>query len=84
MSALHFKELDLWVDGEEYPISKHTRWFIEPSITTKYYPYDKRFYILGQVGICGLMTNEETPSEHDLDFEPFNLTVGIGVKLNRK
>lgn len=84
VSALHFRELNLWLDGEEYPISRHTRWFIEPSVTTKYYPYDKRFYILAQFGICGLMTEENVALEQDLDYEPFNLTIGLGVKLKRK
>lgn len=87
VTAVEFDDLDLWMDGEEKPISQHTRFFFEPALTVKAYPFDERFYVLGQLGVCHLMNSErddESPDYENMPYEPFNLSVGLGVKLKRK
>ena len=86
-SALDFKDLHYRLDGEQHQISQRTRYMFEPALTTKFYPYDQRFYISTQFGICALM-NEESQTEMgnstEIEFEPLQFSLGVGVKLGRK
>lgn len=87
-TGVYFDEVNLFVNGAPQALSKSPRYFFEPSFTLKSY-FNERFYIWTQAGLCAqFKENEKDNATLDKfnvqDYEPFQVLVGVGVKLSRK